>query len=58
MQRARRDSVRDGEQMNKTNFNGFHNSFDAYCEWCEKQTELKLPTVNWGKWWDSLEAGE
>ena len=41
-------------KMNKSDFNGFHNSFNAYCNWCEKQSELRLPTMSWGKWWDSL----
>jgi hypothetical protein len=33
---------------------GFHNSFNAYCDWCEKQTELELPTMSWGDWWDTV----
>lgn len=33
---------------------GFHNSFEAYCEWCENQAKLGLRTVNWGKWWDEI----
>lgn len=31
---------------------GFQNSFDAYCEWCEKQDSKGLPTVSWGLWWE------
>ena len=34
--------------------NGFHNSFDAYCDWCDEQVKKELPTVNWGEWWDKL----
>ena len=33
---------------------GFHNSFARYCEWCDRQIELGLNTVNWGTWWDEI----
>jgi len=41
--------------MTKSDFNGFHNSFEAYCEWCDKQDVLEN-RLSWGEWWDSLEA--
>lgn len=33
---------------------GFHNSFDRYCNWCNEQAALGLPTMNWGKWWEEI----
>ena len=38
--------------------NGFHNSFDRYCEWCDEQVEAGLPTMNWGRWWDEVAERE
>lgn len=40
--------------MKQSDFNGFHNSFDAYCDWCEAQ-DVAENKVSWGEWWDSLE---
>lgn len=36
--------------MSKSDFKGFHNSFNAYCEWCETST-IKM---SWGEWWENL----
>jgi TPP-dependent 2-oxoacid decarboxylase len=37
--------------MSKSDFNGFHSSFNAYCDWCDKNPGLKM---SWGDWWDGL----
>jgi hypothetical protein len=38
--------------------NGFHNTFNEYCEWCEAQCEKGLPTVSWGLWWEVIKNAE
>ena len=37
---------------------GFHNSFDEYGEWCDKQAAQELKTVSWGEWWDTIAIKE
>jgi hypothetical protein len=33
---------------------GFHNSFNDYMVWNDKQTLKNEKTMSWGDWWDSI----